>query len=61
MDNNIKSISAINPAIMENTEFSIIKECAPIINHKIEGVSNDYRWSIYASFPATSNAFDRIM
>ena len=37
MENSLKSISTINPAITENTECSIVK-CASFINLKV-GVS----------------------
>jgi len=37
----MKSIVAINAAIMENTECSIIKKRAPVINLK-KGVSLDF-------------------
>jgi len=39
--NNVKSISKINPAIMENTECLIIKAHASFIDFKV-GVSLDH-------------------
>jgi len=38
MVNSMKSISTINPAITENTKYSIVKVCASFINLKV-GVS----------------------
>ena len=37
-ENNMKSISTIKPAIMENTECTIVKAHAPVIDIKV-GVS----------------------
>ena len=31
----MKSISTINPAIMENTEYTIVKARAPVIDIKV--------------------------
>ena len=46
MQNNIKSISTINPVIMENTESLIVKAHASSIDLKV-GISMVYH---YASF-----------
>jgi len=32
MDNSMKSIITINPAAIENAQYSIIKVCATVIN-----------------------------
>ena len=45
MDNIIKSISKIDPAITENVECSIVKACAPV-KIKIEGASLSYGVSL---------------
>ena len=46
MENSMKSICTINPAITENKAQWIAKVCAPVINLKV-GVSLDH--SVYAS------------
>ena len=45
MESSMKSIFAINPAIMENMECSIFKVCAPVINLKV-GVLLDHGVSL---------------
>ena len=37
MENSVKSISTINPAIMENTDCLIVKTCISFINLKMHG------------------------
>ena len=48
MENNLKSISTINPAIMKNTECSIVEACASFINLKV-GVSLNHAVLRFAS------------
>ena len=47
MENSLKSISTINPAIMENTECSIVKVRASFINLKV-GVCSVLGLSMHA-------------
>ena len=54
----MKSIFAINPAVMENTECSIVKARAQL-SIKIVGVSLNHDIS-YALFPAIFNTFGSI-
>ena len=46
MENSIKSVSTINPAITENMEWSIVKACTPVINLKV-GVPFDHDASVH--------------
>ena len=45
----MKSISTINPIIMENTECTVVKERAPVIGIRV-GVSPQHTVYHYASF-----------
>ena len=58
IDNSMKSISAINLAIMKNTECSIVKAHATNINQ--QWVCQLIMVNHYASFPATLSTFGNI-
>ena len=57
---NMKSISAINPIVTENTECLIVKECTPFLNQNSGCVTRSRCINMLCFHLRTSNAFGNI-